>query len=88
MQDIDRRNFLRSAMCGAAAATAVAAGSTFLMSTAAKATPLTLDKALPGAMGGLAQQAQVVVVPPRRRRRRRWVCWWRRGRRVCGWRWY
>jgi hypothetical protein len=23
--------------------------------------------------------------PPRRRRR--WVCWWRRGRRHCGWRW-
>jgi hypothetical protein len=87
MQDIDRRNFLRSAMCGAAAATAVAAGSTFLMSTAAKAAPLALDKALPGAMDGLIQQAQVIVVPPRRRRRRRWVCWWRRGRRVCGWRW-
>ena len=31
-------------------------------------------------------QAQVVVVGPRRRRRR-WVCWWHRGRRVCGWRW-
>lgn len=23
---------------------------------------------------------------PHRRRRRRWVCWWHRGRRVCGWR--
>jgi hypothetical protein len=23
-----------------------------------------------------------------RRARRRWICWWRRGRRVCGWRWY
>ena len=23
-----------------------------------------------------------------RRRRRRWACWWRRGRRVCAWRWY
>jgi hypothetical protein len=22
-----------------------------------------------------------------RPRRRRWVCWWRRGRRICGWRW-
>jgi hypothetical protein len=21
-----------------------------------------------------------------RRRRRRWVCWWHRGRRICGWR--
>jgi hypothetical protein len=35
----------------------------------------------------LAQKAQVVVVGPRRRRGRRWRCWWRRGRRVCGWRW-
>jgi hypothetical protein len=26
--------------------------------------------------------------PPPRRRRRRWVCWWHRGRRVCGWRWF
>ena len=26
--------------------------------------------------------------PSRHRRRRRWVCWWRRGRRHCGWRWY
>lgn len=33
------------------------------------------------------EKAQVVVVGPRRRRRRRWVCWWHRGRRVCGWRW-
>ena len=35
----------------------------------------------------LVQKAQVVVVGPRRRRRhRRWVCWWHRGRRICGWR--
>lgn len=33
-------------------------------------------------------EAQVVVVAPRHRRRRRWVCWWSRGRRVCGWRWF
>jgi hypothetical protein len=35
----------------------------------------------------LAEKAQVVIVP-RRRRCRRWVCWWRRGRRVCGWRYF
>ncbi|MBN9276988.1 MAG: hypothetical protein J0I57_05060 [Hyphomicrobium sp.] len=35
----------------------------------------------------IIDKAQVVVVGPRRRRRRRWVCWWHRGRRVCGWRW-
>lgn len=40
------------------------------------------------------EEAQVVVVgsPHRRRHRRRrrhhrrWVCWWHRGRRICGWR--
>jgi hypothetical protein len=21
-------------------------------------------------------------------RRRRWACWWLRGRRICGWRWF
>lgn len=31
------------------------------------------------------RKARVVVVAPPRRRR--WVCWWRHGRRVCGWRW-
>jgi hypothetical protein len=36
----------------------------------------------------LVEKAQVVVIDPRRRRRRRrQVCWWRRGRRVCEWRW-
>ncbi|KAB1073965.1 hypothetical protein F6X51_09585 [Methylobacterium planeticum] len=36
----------------------------------------------------LVEKARVVVVHPRRRRRsRRRVCWWRRGRRVCEWRW-
>jgi hypothetical protein len=44
-----------------------------------------------------ATEAQVVVVGGsrnwrhprhhhRRHRHRRWVCWWHRGRRVCGWR--
>jgi hypothetical protein len=87
MQDIDRRTLLRQAMYGAAVATAAAAGLAPLLSTTANAMPLTLDKALPGRMDGLIEQAQVIVVPPRRRRRRRRVCWWRRGRRVCGWRW-
>jgi hypothetical protein len=41
----------------------------------------------------MVQKAQVVVVAPGRGRRRwhrnrrqRWVCWWHRGRRICGWR--
>ena len=37
----------------------------------------------------LVEEARVTVhVHPRRRHRgRHWRCWWKRGRRVCGWRW-
>jgi hypothetical protein len=42
---------------------------------------------VPPEIEALAEKSQVVVVGPRRRRGRRWRCWWRRGRRVCGWRW-
>jgi hypothetical protein len=72
METIDRRRLLGGILCGALAATGLA---------------LT-----PG-----SAEAQVVVVGSRHRhhwhhphhRRRaqcRWVCWWHRGRRVCGWR--
>ena len=86
MQEIDRRDFLCRATYGAAVVTA-AAGLTPLLSIAPEAAPLALDKAVSDRNDSFVQQAQVVVVPPRRRRRRRWVCRWRRGRRVCGWRW-
>ena len=82
MTDLKRRSFIFGPVCGAAA-TAVP--------TAALALPLAGNKPVPiGATPPtLEELAQVVVVHPRRRRRHRrgrWVCWWHRGRRVCGWR--
>jgi hypothetical protein len=61
---------------------AAAAGVVALGAQAAEALPLDARIATPPET--MIQQAQVVVVAPRRRRRR--VCWWSRGRRVCGWR--
>jgi hypothetical protein len=88
MTSIDRRALLRGILRGAVVATAGAS----IMPSVAKSMPLAADKtsaAKTSAMmtEGLVEKAQVVIVNPRRRRRRRWVCWWRRGRRVCGWRW-
>jgi hypothetical protein len=78
MKTIDRREMLRAALFVSAAAAGVVA----LGAQAAEALPLDARIATPAET--MIQQAQVVVVAPRRRRRR--VCWWSRGRRVCGWR--
>jgi hypothetical protein len=91
MTAIDRRTLLRDILPGAlvtaAGLTAVAAaGLSVVPSGPAEAMPLTVDKIKALRTVEVAEKAQVVVVGPRRRRRR-WVCWWRRGRRVCGWRW-
>lgn len=82
MEAIDRRRMLQYVLCGAAAATAGLA----LTCGEVEAMPLALEKDLAARADTRVEQAQVVVVHPRRRRRR-WVCWWSRGRRVCGWRW-
>jgi hypothetical protein len=90
MESLDRRSLLRGALSGAAVATvAISAGLT-LIPDVAEAMPLAIDKNLPRPRGleDHVEKAQVVVVGPRRRRRRRWACWWRRGRRVCGWRYW
>ena len=96
MDAIDRRSALRGILCVAAAASL---GVTLLPDTA-EAMPLALEKEFGGKLDELRHEAQAVVAgPPRRpvarpphhrrrhRRGRRWVCWWHRGRRVCGWRW-
>lgn len=87
MVAIDRRALLRDVLPGALV---VAAGITTvgvsLLPKAAEAMPLATDKTNALKIGDRAEKAQVVVVGPRRRRGRRWVCWWHRGRRVCGWR--
>lgn len=82
MEKIDRRGLMRGLMVATAAAAAGVAFGT----SASEAMPLDARIATPS--DELIQKAQVVVVAPRRRRRRRWVCWWNRGRRVCGWRWF
>jgi hypothetical protein len=91
MDAIDRRSALRGILC-----VAVAAGcSATLLPDTAEGMPLALEKDLATKTDDLKHKAQAVVVrpprrplPPRHRgRRRRWDCWWRRGRRVCGYRW-
>lgn len=78
MEMLDRRGLIR----GLAFATAAAAGGVGLMANAASAMPVDPRASVLSDME--AQKAHVVIVAPRRRRR--WVCWWHRGRRVCGWR--
>jgi len=90
MTNLQRRSILFG-LFGAAAAGVGAA----VLPTAALALPLAGGKPLTlgDAPPSLEELAQVVVVRPRprhrrryRRRHRRRVCWWHRGRRVCGWR--
>jgi hypothetical protein len=80
MKQIDRRALTRALLFGAAAAgLGLAPGA---------ATAMPLDDRVPRGLDDWVEKAQVVVVGPRRRPRRRVRrCWWRRGRRVCGWVW-
>jgi hypothetical protein len=83
MKQIDRRALTCGILCGAAVAAAgVAVGP-------ATVTAMPLDDRLPGALDDWAEKTQWGWGPgPRRWRRRRvWRCWWRRGRRICGWVW-
>ena len=91
MDAIDRRCALRGIL-----GVALAAGcSATLLPLSAEAMPLALQKDLPSPRHDLTHEAQGGMGPPprplperhRRRRRRRWECWWRRGRRVCGYTW-
>ncbi len=78
---IDRRKFVIAALCGAGAGFVIAPGAAGALPVGAAGTGRLIVP-----LKGEVKLAQVVVAP-RRRRRRRWVCWWHRGRRVCGWRW-
>jgi hypothetical protein len=67
---------------------AIACAGLRVSSQTASAMPL-VDR-IPGSLDDWIEKTQVWVAPgPRRgwRRRRVWRCWWRRGRRVCGWVW-
>jgi hypothetical protein len=86
MNTIDRRRMLLDILSGAAVVTAtVATAGVALIPDQVEAGPLATEMSSAGAAAGFGDYAQVFVGGPRRRRR--WVCWWRRGRRVCGWRW-
>jgi len=82
MTAIDRRCMLRSMLSGVAIATVGVA----MVPKVTASMPLDLGMADAVKAEALVEKDQVVVVPPVRRRLRR-VCWWRGGRRVCGWRW-
>lgn len=94
MTALDRRVVLQGMSSGVLSALAAYA-SLAVMPKATEAMVLSPGTADLGAAervipDNLVEEAQVVVVHPRRRRRsrrRRRVCWWRRGRRVCEWRW-
>ena len=80
MTGIQRREMFRVMLGGAVIATAGLA----LLPVGAESAPLTMSKSLPAPTENRVEEAVVVV---RRRRVRRRVCWWRRGRRICRWRW-
>lgn len=99
MNAISRRTLIMNILPGAVVA--VAGAGTIALAVApevANAVPLGAAKAGHMKVDDLVEEAQAVVVgsPHRRhhhrhrhhhrRRHRRWVCWWHRGRRVCGWR--
>jgi hypothetical protein len=77
MKTIDRRGFARVILFGVAGAG--------LGLVPGRATAMPLDGRVPGGFHDWIEKAQVWVAPPPRRRV--WRCWWRKGRRVCGWRW-
>ena len=87
MDQLNRRAMMRGILCGAA----VVGVGFALAPSGAEAMPI--DASLANAPDALIEDVQWRP-PPRHwhgnnwrgRRGRRWVCWWHRGRRVCGWR--
>ncbi len=77
MKTIDRGSLVGAILCGAGAAMVLAP-------QALEAMPI--DTKVPEGFDNFVEKAQTVVVH-NGRRRRPWVCRWRGGRRVCGWRW-
>jgi len=100
MAIMNRRELIQKALAGAAV---VAVGVT-VMPHSIKAAPLSVGKTLPSDAtdefvhevwngrwrGHYRRRWRRGRRWNRRswRRRRRWACWWRRGIRVCDWRWY
>lgn len=78
-----RRTFLGLAQNAVATAAVGAIGVRFI--EAAEAMPVARDL---GQDLAQAHTSPDLVTQVQWRRRRRWVCWWHRGRRRCGWRWF
>jgi len=93
MAAIDRRRFLGAVLPGAVVAvagvTAITTAANVVSSAPAEAMPVGADRLATRKTGDVAESAprDISAQHWRRRRRRRWVCWRRRGRRICGWRW-
>lgn len=88
MNAVDRRTMLKAALGGVAVVGLTMA----TLPRISEAAPVALGKDIARKTEDLIEKVQMGPPPPpppgwRRRRRRRWVCWWRRGRRVCAWRW-
>jgi hypothetical protein len=85
MTAVNRSSALKGIMC-----VAIAASMGFVvMPKVVRATPLASSLASAVKPDGLVEKARVTIhVHPRRhyRHRRHHHCWWRGGRRVCGWR--
>jgi hypothetical protein len=79
MKPIDRRSVLWGVLRGAA----IVGVSMALIPSATEAVPLATGHAGAANTDGFIEEAQWGP-----RRRRRWRCWWSRGRRRCGWRWW
>jgi hypothetical protein len=88
--DMNRREMFTGVLAGAGVA--VLGGTMIGWAVApesARAAPIGIPRPAGAESHELYEKAQVVVVHPSRRRGRRgrrWVCWWHRGRRICGWR--
>jgi hypothetical protein len=85
MEQFNRRAMMRGILCGAA----VVGVGLALPPGVAEAMPI--DAGLANTPDGLIEDVQWHGNNWHgnnwnRRRGRRWVCWWHRGRRVCGWR--
>jgi hypothetical protein len=85
MDQFNRRAMMRGILCGAA----VVGVGLALPPGVAEAMPI--DAGLANTPDGLIDDVQWLGNNWHgnnwnRRRGRRWVCWWHRGRRVCGWR--
>jgi hypothetical protein len=82
--DMSRREMLTDVLAGAAVAVVGFTAIGWVVTPkCAEAAPAGIARPAGAEADELIEKAQVVVVGPGRRRRR---CWWRRGRRVCGWR--